>query len=129
MAVVRKTGLIQVRCRPEDLAAFEAACQLVGIKATERIRRFMVEEAALIQRRAANNARWHATEAQRAVAAADAAAAKAARLVSEASVSTPTQKPPVGAVNQPQTLSERRKAEKLAKQAKMAKRENRYLDD
>lgn len=39
------------------------------------------------------------------------------------------QKPPVEAVRQPQSLSEKRKAEKLAKQAKLAKREGRYLAD
>jgi len=113
MAVVRKTGVIQVRCRPEDLEAFEAACNLVGIKPTERIRRFMVEEAFLIQRRVANNARWNETKASRS------AAVRAA----EAAVALTPPKSPVQAILQPQSLSERRRAEKLAKAARKARKE------
>jgi len=113
MAVVRKTSVIQVRCRPEDLEAFEAACDLAGIKPTERIRRFMVEEAFLIQRRIANNARWHATKTAR---------SEAAR-AAEAAVALSPQKPSVEAVRQPQSLSERRKAEKLAKAARKARKD------
>lgn len=116
MAIVRKTDVLQVRCLPGDLAAFEAACQLVGVKPTERIRRFMVEEAALIQRRVANAAAWHATKAARAAA----AAANATQ------VSDVPKKTPVGPVRQPDSLSERRRLEKLAKDLRKAKKEDRY---
>jgi hypothetical protein len=114
MALVRKTDVIQVRCRPEDLAAFEDACHLVGIKPTERIRRFMVDEAALIQRRVANNAAWHATKAARVAAVA----------AIPPQVSTPLQKSSVEAVRQPQSLSERRKAEKALKDARKRRKED-----
>lgn len=112
MAIVRKTGVIQVRCRPEDLAAFEDACRLIGVKPTERIRRFMVEEAAQVQKRAAAKANWEAVKASRAAAA--------------ASVSSSVEKTPVGPLRQPQSLSERRKAEKAAKDARKARKEDRY---
>jgi hypothetical protein len=112
MAIVRKTDVIQVRCRPEDLAAFEDACRLQGIKPTERIRRFMVEEAEAVRRRVAAKADWEASKASRAAAA--------------ASVLPSLKKSPVGPVNRPQTLSERRKAEKAAKDARKARKEDRY---
>ena len=115
MAIVRKDGLFQVRCRSEDLAAFEAACRQQGIKPTDCIRRFMAWYVEDAERKAANKARY---EAQ-----------KASKESSAPLVPSEVEKPPVEAIRQPQILSERRKAEKLAKQAKMAKREGRYLEE
>lgn len=112
MAVVRKTGVLQVRCRPDDLAAFEEACRIQGIKPTERIRRFMVEEAAAIQRRVASKANWEAVKASRAVAA--------------ASVQAAQKNPPVGPVNASMSLSEKRRAEKAAKEARKAKKADKF---
>lgn len=112
MAIVRKTDVIQVRCKPEDLAAFEEACRVQGIKPTERVRRFMAEEVEITRRRVASNAKWEALKASRAAASASVPAVK--------------QKPPVGPVNAPMRLSERRKAEKVAKEAKRAKRADKF---
>lgn len=112
MAIARKTEVMQVRCRPEDLAAFKDACKLRGIKPTECIRRLMGEYAETMQKRAVANAKWEALKASRAAAA--------------TSVPVAPEKAPVEPVNVPMKLSERRKAEKAAKKAKMAKRADKF---
>jgi hypothetical protein len=112
MAIVRKTAVLQVRCLPEDLAAFEQACALQGVKATERIRRFMLEEADGVQRSVAAKAKYEAS--------------KAIPAPSATSVPSTSKKSPVGPIRQPQSLSERRKAEKAAKEARRARKEDRY---
>lgn len=116
MAIVKKTHVLQVRCLPADFVVFEDACKLAGIKPAERIRRFMVEEAALMQRRAASAAAWQSTKSAR--------AAAVATKATQASLAP--QKPSVGPVRQPETLSERRKIEKAAKESRKAKKEDRY---
>lgn len=115
MAIVRKDDLFQVRCRSEDLGAFEAACRQQGIKPTDCIRRFMAGYVEDVERKAASKARYEASKAPAPV---------VADVVPPAS-----EKSRVEPIRQPQSLSERRKAEKLAKQAKTAKREGRYLEE
>jgi hypothetical protein len=115
MAIVRKDDLFQVRCRSEDLTAFEEACRVVGIKPTECVRRFMVDYAERVAKKVAAKAQSEAV--------------RTSRPGPVVAVSPVPEKSPVGPVRQPQSLSERRKAEKLAKQAKIAKREGRYLEE
>jgi hypothetical protein len=115
MAVVRKDDVFQVRCRTEDLAAFEDACRTVNIKPTECVRRFMAEYVERVKRKEAAKAQYEA--------------AKASRPGPVVAVPPVPEKSPVEPLRQPQSLSERRKAEKLAKQAKIAKREGRYLEE
>jgi hypothetical protein len=115
MAIVRKDDVFQVRCRSEDLAAFEHACRAVEIKPTECIRQFMKWYVKDVEKKTASKARYEA--------------AKVSCPAPVVAVPPVPEKPPVGPVRQPQSLSERRKAEKLAKQAKIAKREGRYLEE
>jgi antitoxin component of RelBE/YafQ-DinJ toxin-antitoxin module len=112
MAVVRKTAVLQVRCKPEDLEAFQVACEASGLKPTEAIRRFMVEEALRLKRREASNAAWRASSAAM------------AKVGTEVSASA--KKPPVEAIRKPQSLSERRAAEKAAKEARKARKAENY---
>jgi hypothetical protein len=120
MAILRKTALFQVRCHAADLAAFEASCEVIGMKPTERIRRFMVADAQAIAKKVAAKAQWDATRAHRAAAAAAAAAATSA--------SPEPQKPPVEPVVASEgPLARKRRLEKEAKDARRAaKRHNRY---
>jgi hypothetical protein len=115
MAIVKKDDVLQVRCRSEDLALFEHACRAVEIKPTECIRQFMKWYVKDVATKMARKAQYEA--------------AKASRPGPVVAVPPEPEKSLVEPVRQPQSLSERRKAEKLAKQAKIAKREGRYLEE
>lgn len=112
MAIVRKTAVLQVRCLSEQLEAFQAACDLFSIKPTDAVRRFMDEETFRLQKRAETNA------AQR--------ARKQVLCESAKQALVPVKKQVVEPIRKPQTLSEKRAAEKAAKNARKAKKADRF---
>ena len=114
MALKRKDTPVQFRIDSETLELFQARCDYHGETVSQALRSAI----------AAMNSHYLRN--------APAAASKPSQAVEEskgAEVSPEPEKAPVEAIRQPQSLSERRKAEKLAKQAKIAKREGRYLAD
>lgn len=111
MALIPKTKVIQVRVNQEF---FDNLTQFADDKNTtvsHLIRGVVGSWVHQHQERARKDAEWAATLESRRVA---------------ASVATGVDLPPVPAARAFQTLSERRQAEKLAKQAKAAKRADKF---
>lgn len=111
MAIKPKKAVLQIRLDSEDLERFQDACEESGETASATLRRVI----------------------RRIIADADARAerealklAKAFPLPSGVQVSPGLQKSLAGPVRQPQSLSERRKAEKMAKDARQARKDDRY---
>lgn len=111
MAIVRKNAVFQVRCHSDDMAAFEASCALLGVKPTDRIRRLMIEDAWVVQKREASRLNWADRLASRASAAADAELRKSRAVASPAADEGP--------------LARKRRMEKEAKDARAKKKANR----
>jgi len=110
MAIAAKTSVFQVRMHPKQLEMFRASCAARGIRPTVRIRELMNADVVIAEKQAANRAQWAAVLQKRADA---------------ALVSPVVEKPPVAALLQSGSLSERLKAEREAKKARKKKRENK----
>jgi antitoxin component of RelBE/YafQ-DinJ toxin-antitoxin module len=114
MPLKPKDTSVQFRIDAESLELFQARCDHYGETVSQAIRdaiRMM-------------NAHYLK---QLSEAASGPSGARQSSVATE--VPSAVEKTPVEAIRQPQSLSERRKAQKLAKQAKMAKREGRYMDE
>jgi len=111
MAIVPKSAVLQVRLDPRFLERLKVVCQHADVTPAQAAR--VVLETYVL----------HAEHSLK----------KAAKPASETissvkgdSVLPAPEKSPVGAVNKPMSLSEKRKAEKVAKEARKARREDRY---
>lgn len=111
MAVIPKAKVVQLRVEQEFFDKLSHLADVKNTTVSAMIRGVMGSWLHQVEQKARKDAEWAATLESRRLA---------------ASVSTASQKPPVEAIRAPQTVSERRKAEKLAKQAKAARREDRY---
>ena len=114
MALKRKDTRVQFRIDSETLELFQERCDHYGETVSQALRGAI----------AAMNSHYRRQVPKEGVKPSGAPGdPRGAEVLPE------VEKAPVEAIRQPQSLSERRKAEKLAKQAKMAKREGRYLAD
>lgn len=116
MAIIPKTKTVQFRVEAELFDNFSREVDLCdqGVTVSAILRSAMKMFIADRQRRRKteiSNAEWAATLESR----------RKAALAAEAE-----KKPPVGPVNKPMSLSEKRKAEKAAKEARRARKEDRY---
>lgn len=114
MPVVPKSKTIQFRVDPELFDKFSAEADANGTSASAVLRGFMrswVEQMARRREKAVKDAEWAATLESRRQAVVAVQGEK---------------KSPVGPVNKPMSLSEKRKAEKAAKDARRARKEDRY---
>lgn len=114
MALKRKDTLVQFRIDAETLGLFQERCDHYGETVSQALRGAIL---------AMNN------HYRKQVPVSVSKPSEPSLPFGGAEVSPEPEKPAVAPVRQPQSLSERRKAEKLAKQAKMAKREGRYLEE
>jgi len=107
MAVIPKSKVIQLRVEPELFDKFSARADLNDTTVSALIRGLMKNYVHQVEQRERKDAEWAATLESRRQAASAAAG---------------VQLPPVVSVRVPQSLSERRKAEKLAKDARKARK-------
>lgn len=114
MALKRKDTPVQFRIDSETLELFQQRCDHYGETVSQALRGAI----------SAMNSHY-----RRQVPAVISKPSEAVEEEKGAEVPPEPEKAPVEAIRQPQSLSERRKAEKLAKQAKLAKRESRYLEE
>jgi hypothetical protein len=114
MALKRKDTPVQFRIDSETLELFQARCDHYGETVSQALRSAITAMNSHYLRNVPSVASKPPGEVE------DSKGAE---------VSTDVKKGPVEAIRQPQSLSERRRAEKLAKDAKLAKREGRYLKD
>jgi antitoxin component of RelBE/YafQ-DinJ toxin-antitoxin module len=114
MALKRKDTLVQFRIDSETLELFQARCDHYGETVSQALRSAIVAMNNHYRRNVPVTVLKPSEEAE---------ASKGIGTSSE------VEKSPVEPIRQSQSLSEKRKAEKLAKQVKLAKRESRYLND
>jgi len=113
MAIVPKTKTIQLRVEPELFDKFSVRADIKDTTVSAMIRGLMMDWIRHVEHKERKDAEWAATlESRR-------------NAVLEQMVA----QKPVAAVPVPSTLSDRRKAEKLAKEAKRLKREERFSRD
>jgi anti-sigma-K factor RskA len=113
MAIVPKTKTIQLRVEPELFDKFSARADIKDTTVSAIIRGLMIDWIRHVEHRERKDAEWAATLESRRNAVLDQAASQKPAAVA-----------PVAS-----TLSDRRKAEKLAKEAKRLKRDQRFSRD
>lgn len=110
MPVTPKTKLLQVRIEQDLFDRFTAACDDLDQTVSSTVRFFIREKLAAYEKKAAaSKARQEAVSSAIAT-----------------EVPTNVKKPPVEAIRKPQSLSERRAAERAAKAARKARKAENY---